>query len=82
MAKSKSLKIILDAWLERDLEQLGDDEVRKKVLLQCYAIIKQIYKEVEALPSDKQFESLETLRESIEQNFRQLVKRKQLGVEK
>jgi hypothetical protein len=82
MAKSKSLKIILDAWLERDLEQLGDDEVRKKVLLQCYAIIKQIYKEVEALPSDKQFEALETLRENIEENFRQLVRSKQLGVEK
>jgi len=74
MAKSKSLKIILDAWLERDLEQLGDDEVRKKVLLQCYAIIRQIYKEVEALPSDKQFEALEMLKESIDDNFRKLTK--------
>ena len=74
MAQSKALKIILDAWLERDLEQLGDDEVRKKALRECYAIIKKMYKEVEVLPPDKQWEALEMLKESIDGNFRKLTR--------
>jgi len=56
MASQRSLKIILDAWLERGLGQLGDDEVRKKALRECYAIIREMYRRVEALPPDKQFE--------------------------
>jgi len=77
MAKSKALKIILDAWLERDLEQLGGDEPRKKALRECYAIIKQMYKQVEALPPDKQWEALQSLRQSIEDNFRKLTRERE-----